>query len=599
MCALTASLLAASPSPAWAARPATAPAPEALRAFFAGPAPSARPPQRPAAARAASGPHAAPGEGPHTGGDGGVGGGVDGGLDGGLDVGLDEVRWEVDRRGRLTTRSRWVVRVTSQQGLEAAQVVVADWRPWFEDRPKLEAYVLTPDGQRVALEPGVIAVQPAVRDGDLYTDARELHAPLPRLSVGAIADVRVVTRERRVPFRSARRVDDELGGTGPCRLRRRVVKAAPGVGLRWEVVGGQTALAAPARVEDRRGGVTLTWERRDDPGVGVFEPATGRQAWPVPVLRWSAHVRAKGRGTNGTCCAHGDWPDAAAEYAATVDARLARAKLGPLASEILGAKVLGGSTHSPRDAREAARHVMAYLRAHVRYTGLELGDAAYVPAPPAKVLERGHGDCKDLATLAVGLLRARGFPAYVALLETREGPAVTQEVPGLEAFDHAIVFVDASPPRGAPASGGLKASPTSADAAATAAETAGAAAETGGAPAETGRAAGSRGDCGPPARRAPVWARSRRRARRRRPGRRRVRRGGRGPAAVAGPHGAQLRRGLAPARGPRAHGAGSACPGASWRGRRAPGPRHARPDARPGGGPLPRAARGGAPPLGA
>lgn len=368
MCALTASLLAASPSPAWAGHRTPAPAPEALRALFAGPLPSARPPQRPAAARAASGPHAAPGEGPHTSGDGGVGGGGDGGLDGGLDVGLDEVRWEVDRRGRLTTRSRWVVRVTSQQGLEAAQVVVADWRPWFEDRPKLEAYVLTPDGQRVALEPGVIAVQPAVRDGDLYTDARELHAPLPRLSVGAIADVRVVTRERRVPFRSARRVDDELGSTGPCRLRRRVVKAAPGVGLRWEVVGGQTALAAPARVEDR--GVTLTWERRDDPGVGVFEPATGRQAWPAPVLRWSGHVHVNGHGTHGTHVhlrhygtygttalrhlrhygTYINWPDAAAEYAATVNARLARAKLEPLAAE-----VLGDGAHSPRDAREAAR----------------------------------------------------------------------------------------------------------------------------------------------------------------------------------------------------------------------------------------------------
>ncbi len=348
-----------------------------------------------------------------------------GALDGGLDVGLDEVRWDVDARGRLTTRSRWVVRVTSQRGVEAIQVVVADWRPWFEERPTLEAWVLTPDGQRVALDPTVITVQPALRDGDLYTDARELHAPLPRLSVGAIADIRVVTRERRAPFRSARRVDDELGDTGPCRLRRRVVQAAPGVDLTWEVVGGAAPLPPPSRTEPPRGGLRLTWERRDDPGLGVFPPATGREAWPVPVLRWSAHVRRE---------SGGGWTDAAAEYAATVEGRLARAELGPLAARVVG---------NTRDTREAARRVMTFVREHLRYTGLELGDAAYVPAPPAKVLERGHGDCKDLATLVVGLLRTRGFSAHVALLETREGPALTPKVAGLEAFDHAIVFVDA------------------------------------------------------------------------------------------------------------------------------------------------------------
>lgn len=60
-------------------------------------------------------------------------------------------------------------------------------------------------------------------------------------------------------------------------------------------------------------------------------------------------------------------------------------------------------------------------------------------------MSRGFGDCKDLATALVALLRASGTPAHVALIAS-ERENLTEGAVGLTAFDHAIVYVAAKKP---------------------------------------------------------------------------------------------------------------------------------------------------------
>ena len=77
--------------------------------------------------------------------------------------------------------------------------------------------------------------------------------------------------------------------------------------------------------------------------------------------------------------------------------------------------------------------------------GLELGEAALVPAPPGETLNRRYGDCKDLSLLVVGLLRAAGLDARLALLRL-DWQELDPEVPGISQFDHAVVRVEGAPP---------------------------------------------------------------------------------------------------------------------------------------------------------
>ena len=77
----------------------------------------------------------------------------------------------------------------------------------------------------------------------------------------------------------------------------------------------------------------------------------------------------------------------------------------------------------------------------MRYTGIEFGQAKLQPQPPSEVLKRHYGDCKDKASLLVSMLRASGIPADLALLNAGPGKDVTPDLPGMNQFDHAIVYV--------------------------------------------------------------------------------------------------------------------------------------------------------------
>ena len=56
------------------------------------------------------------------------------------------------------------------------------------------------------------------------------------------------------------------------------------------------------------------------------------------------------------------------------------------------------------------------------------------------MLATGYGDCKDKATLFVAVVKALGFQAYPALLNS--GGRVDPALPSIAQFDHAIAAVE-------------------------------------------------------------------------------------------------------------------------------------------------------------
>jgi tetratricopeptide (TPR) repeat protein len=89
--------------------------------------------------------------------------------------------------------------------------------------------------------------------------------------------------------------------------------------------------------------------------------------------------------------------------------------------------------------------IVEWLNREIRYTGVEFSEASLVPRKPSEVLQRKYGDCKDKSTLAVALLRAAGIDAHVALLYSSAGLDIEPELPGIDAFNHAIVYVPGQP----------------------------------------------------------------------------------------------------------------------------------------------------------
>jgi thioredoxin-like negative regulator of GroEL len=99
-------------------------------------------------------------------------------------------------------------------------------------------------------------------------------------------------------------------------------------------------------------------------------------------------------------------------------------------------KKLAGPTHSEE---ERALAVIRFVQEEIRYTGLELGSGAYRPAAPAEVLKRRYGDCKDKTLLAVSLLRDLGIDAAPAMVSTRWGNHVDENLASPDDFNHVIL----------------------------------------------------------------------------------------------------------------------------------------------------------------
>lgn len=108
------------------------------------------------------------------------------------------------------------------------------------------------------------------------------------------------------------------------------------------------------------------------------------------------------------------------------------------------AAVLAEPLRTARAAKtreEAVVRVLEYVQNEIRYLSVSLGENSHRPFPPATVLERGYGDCKDKSLLAVTMLRALGVEADPVLVATYATKGLSAMLPSPTLFDHAIVRV--------------------------------------------------------------------------------------------------------------------------------------------------------------
>ncbi|HSI47811.1 MAG TPA: DUF3857 domain-containing protein [Ideonella sp.] len=98
--------------------------------------------------------------------------------------------------------------------------------------------------------------------------------------------------------------------------------------------------------------------------------------------------------------------------------------------------------HIGAEATSPDQRLLAALRlvqSQIRYLGIEIGPGSHAPRPPALVLQRRYGDCKDKTLLTITLLRALGIPADAALVNTRLRQAAADRLASPGVFNHVIV----------------------------------------------------------------------------------------------------------------------------------------------------------------
>ncbi len=80
------------------------------------------------------------------------------------------------------------------------------------------------------------------------------------------------------------------------------------------------------------------------------------------------------------------------------------------------------------------------LSSRLRYVSIEIGVGGWKPSKSKDSFRRGYGDCKDLSTVYVSMLREMGIAANLALIRTRTAGETSPDFPTMGRFNHAILY---------------------------------------------------------------------------------------------------------------------------------------------------------------
>ncbi|HKD45751.1 MAG TPA: DUF3857 domain-containing protein [Candidatus Angelobacter sp.] len=342
------------------------------------------------------------------------------GKDVGATVLLREDHLSFDAQGKETETYHMIYRIENEEGVKGWAETSGEWEPWRQAKPEIKVRVIGPDGAVHVLDPKTLNDVPVhEEDPEVFSDRRRYGGPLPAIAVGAIVEEEVTIRDTAPYFAGGSVERIVLAMNAPVAKSRIVLTHAEMLPLHFVL---HLLPDASVKKSSASGQETITIEN------GLLPPYGERP----PHLPPDVVVRPEVEFSTGT-----SWHRVAEEYARMVSDKMRPSDVQPLLTKL---NLKDGSR------QETIRKLVATLHKSVRYTGVEFGESGLVPQFPSETFKRKYGDCKDKATLLAAMLRAAGIPASLALLDTGPDRDINIDLPGMGAFDHAIVYI---PPSGA------------------------------------------------------------------------------------------------------------------------------------------------------
>jgi tetratricopeptide (TPR) repeat protein len=332
----------------------------------------------------------------------------------------EEGHYSIAADGTLTYAHRMIYRVDTDEAAKGWAEISANWDPWYEKPSQLHARVLQANGSFVDLDQKTVTDAPVkADDSETFSSEHVRRAPLPGMAVGSIVEEQEITEEKIPYFAGGGLYRYGFADNVPVTRSRMIVELPAGAPFKDKI--------------DNVPGLKVDRSEADGRRRVVYE-ATGMDALHESDIDLATNepVRPMVEFATGA-----SWASIATQYLATSEPQTVPEDTASILPKDF-----------PAGRMERIRAIVKVLHHEVRYTGVEFGAARLTPMRPAEVIKRHYGDCKDKATLLVAMLRAAGIPANLALLSTGVGRDVDPGLPGISQFDHAIVYVPASPDGG-------------------------------------------------------------------------------------------------------------------------------------------------------
>ena len=314
--------------------------------------------------------------------------------------------------------TRQAMKIFNKRGRDDEAEVRIPYNASYDTIKILKARTIRPDGKIVSVD-----LAHDVRDSTLnagfntYDDSRAKSFSMPAVEDGCIIDYEYETIEKEAMIPGQFWTGWYFqGGTDPVVLTRLTIKAPKAMKLQQQLQ--KTKVTATMR-DLPDGTVLYTWEDKNVPAF-VPEPMMPDAETLLPKLTVSTLP---------------SWQNIADWYN-----DLAKARMDADADTRARALELTKNLKTPE---EKAKAIFYYVQDKTRYVSIDFGKSAYQPHTPTSVLGNQYGDCKDMATLLVAMLRAVGIDsAYPVLLNAESKMPKKTDLPTPSAFNHAICLVE-------------------------------------------------------------------------------------------------------------------------------------------------------------
>ncbi len=336
----------------------------------------------------------------------------------GVRILLSEGYFKFSSDGSLTAKYRWVYKILDQTGIDNWSSTQVSWTPWNQDKPTIKVRVTNPDGNSYFLsEDHIIESTESSETANIYSDRKLLQAPFPKIMVGSIVEEETVVKSAVPKFGTGISRTWYFEGSNPIAMNRLIVVAADNLPFTYKVSLKDDLVP---EIEGENGFTKYTFTY---PMVPVSKDI--EYGLPIDHPHWMSVGFTTGE----------SWEKIARVYSDLVDENLQGADFSR-ELELL----------AEDNSYDTAVNAVEWLNNEIRYTGLELGTGSIIPTIPSVTLERGFGDCKDKALIVIGILRAAGYNADIALLRAGTSTDIDPDLPSLSGFNHAIVYVGGEDP---------------------------------------------------------------------------------------------------------------------------------------------------------
>lgn len=273
-----------------------------------------------------------------------------------------------------------------------------------------EAYVLQPDGTRVAVSPNTLQVS---SDNTSYSfnDYFYITVPFPQIKPGSISVLvyKIITDRRKSPLPWARSLYPS-GFSQVEKFHLRVNWADDRVKPAWQTDDGKLVC------KQEPAGLSCDATAAIPPLLADPDMPPALDILPVLVLAEPT-----------------TWADLSTSMEGLVEPSLSTSRKIEDLSESL---VKDANTPEDKLGR-----LLAFVSREIRYVGLEHDRNSVVPKPTETTLEHRFGDCKDKTMLFVDLARRAGLDAYPVLVSSNRQSLAKLLLPAWTYFNHMIACV--------------------------------------------------------------------------------------------------------------------------------------------------------------